>query len=155
MIIESYLVFSVVIWSEMTTYSREDAVAAVRSYYEFLAFMGAIPESAVLEPPTSGWAELSSEALSALEKDETVIDLLKHLPYIDDRVDGNTEIAFKTKAINYCGSDFRWCIDHDKLEGIVVPVGAGNIPSYVAVLSEGGRYGSWLLLDTQKGMRSY
>jgi hypothetical protein len=31
------------------------------------------------------------------------------------------------------------------------PPGAGEIPAHVAVLTNGARYGSWLLLDTIEG----
>jgi hypothetical protein len=36
-------------------------------------------------------------------------------------------------------------------EGYIVPVGIGVIPEHVAILMMGGRYGSFLLVDTQEG----
>lgn len=45
-------------------------------------------------------------------------------------------------------------IEKRQTEGYIVPVGAGVIPEHVAILTMGGRYGSFLLVDTQEGKLS-
>ena len=64
---------------------------------------------------------------------------------------GSTQIAYQTNAIDFRGPSVRWSIEKNKIPGTMEPVGAGEIPEWVVSLSEGGRDGSWLLLDTREG----
>ncbi len=133
-------------------YSRDATVAAVRSFYQFLTTLPALSPSAIKEPPPSGWPDINTTSHRQLKKQDDVIDLLRHLPYIDEHADGCTQVAYGTSAIQYNGASVKWCFACDKIEGNIVPAGCGQLPEYVAVLTEGSRYGSWLLLDTQEGM---
>jgi hypothetical protein len=136
----------------MAQYSQEATVTAILDFYKYLSSIGAIPDSAILTPPASGWPDVNSTTLSGLGKTEEVIDLLRHLPYISQDLDGNRKIAYKTSTIQYNDkADIRWVLDRNKVEGILSPVSAGVIPPHVAVLTTGARYGSWLLLDTHEG----
>lgn len=65
-------------------YSRDECVAAIRDYYEFLAGMFMNP-GYIIEPPSDGWPEINTESARGLGKTDTVIDLLRHLPYIANR----------------------------------------------------------------------
>lgn len=136
----------------MPAYSRDETVSAVLNFYNYLASIGAIPESAIKPAPDSGWEDISAETLAPLGKDDTVIDLLRHLPYISDNVDGNRQIAYQTNPIVFNWHGIKWNVEKNKIAGLLTPVGPGEIPSHVVCLTEGGRYGSWLLLDTQEGL---
>lgn len=133
------------------SYSRDITIKAILSFYNYFATLPSLSPSEIVEAPPGGWPEITPETLAALKKNDDVIDLLKHLPYLNSDV----QIAYKTNAIDYRGTDIKWCIDKGELEGSIVPVGTGGLPNYVAVLSAGHRYGSWLLLDTRAGKWSF
>jgi hypothetical protein len=63
------------------SYDQATTVAAVRSYFVFLTNMY-LDEADVLEPPEEGWPTITAEVFQALNKSDTVISLLGHLPYI-------------------------------------------------------------------------
>ena len=140
----------------MTSYSLPQTVAAIYSFYNFLATLPSdITPASILTPPPSadGWPSLTPDYLSPLRKTPTVITLLQHLPYIAENngVAGSTQIAYETSAIDYRGPAVRWSIEKGKIAGTLEPVGAGVIPEWVVSLSDGGRDASWLLLDTREG----
>ncbi|KAG9965700.1 hypothetical protein KCU61_g1553, partial [Aureobasidium melanogenum] len=128
-------------------YDRDIAVEAIRSYYKFLTTIPAIQASDILEPPTGGWPSIITTSLAILGKDEIVIDLLRHLPYIRRTHSGNENISYDTVAINYSNAKLR---DNRSLDNLV-PTAAGSLPAHVVSLTIGARYGSYLLLDTQQG----
>ena len=140
----------------MSSYSLNETVAAFHSYYSFLTTLPSdITTESILTPPPSahGWPTLTSQYLSPLGKNSTVLTLLQHLPYIaDDNASvGSTQIAYQTNAIDFRGVFVRWCVENGKIEGLMEPWGAGVIPEWVVSLSSGGRDASWMLLDPQKG----
>jgi hypothetical protein len=135
----------------MAAYSRESTVKAIRLYYAFLcAKIGAIRPLCIIEPPVGGWRNITVSSLASLEKTDEVVELLRHLPYIkgDSNLGWNEKIAPETDAFQYGGSGdaFANVAPHE-----MWPPGAGEIPAHVAVLTNGARYGSWLLLDTIEG----
>lgn len=128
-------------------YSREATVAAIHDFYLFLTRLPGLNPSDIISAPESGFPELTDAFLSKLGKNSLVNDLIRHLPYIA----GNNKIAPETSAIQYNGPDTLWSLDRNIILGTLTPYGAGTIPPHVAVLTEAGRYGSWLLLDTVEG----
>jgi len=129
------------------SYSRDEAVAAVRSFYEFFTKTPSLDPSDIDYPPPEGWPGINAESMAGLNKNAAVVDLLKHLPYTPWSV----QIAYQTHTIDYRASDIQTDIVKGQLEGYIVPFGVGIIPEYVVPLTMGGRYGSALLLDTQEG----
>ncbi|KAH0009669.1 hypothetical protein KCU78_g10618, partial [Aureobasidium melanogenum] len=131
--------------------SQKPAVDAVRKYYHFLANdLGAIPRNCIVEPPEEGWPTITQDSLAGLEKTEAVIELLRHLPYIEPSEDYNTQVAFGTSAI-----DYREIGEYKVAEGKgsqFIPAGNEEFPPDVVVLTDEGEdyYGSLLLLDTKK-----
>ncbi|KIH93117.1 hypothetical protein SPBR_03141 [Sporothrix brasiliensis 5110] len=71
-------------------YSRDECVKAVRDYFHFL-FQMYLDESDFLYPPAAkdgdegGWPSITADNLASVDKDETVIDLLRHLPFVRQR----------------------------------------------------------------------
>jgi hypothetical protein len=131
---------------------NESAVKAVRKYYHFLANnLGAIPPECIVEPPEGGWPNIDQESLAGLEKTDTVIELLRHLPYIERSDEFNTDVAFSTRAI-----DYRELATFKIARGErhhYIPEGNVEYPPHVVVLTEEGEehYGSVLLFDTEEG----
>lgn len=138
--------------SHESSYSREKATTAVRSFYTFLTSLPRLSADDILDPPQGGWPDLTDEFLEPFGKNAAVHDLLRHLPVIQSDGQGNEQIAPITTAIRYNGPFTRWALGRGLINGNLAPYGAGEIPPHVAVLTTGSRYGSWLLLDTQTGM---
>lgn len=132
--------------------SWKPVVDAVRKYYAFLANdLGAILSDCIVEPPEGGWPSITQDSLAGLEKTEAVIELLRHLPYIEPSEDYNTQVAFGTSAI-----DYREIGEFKVARGKrfqIIPAGNEEFPPHVVVLTDEGEdyYGSLLLLDTEKG----
>ncbi|KAB5583470.1 hypothetical protein GE09DRAFT_302667 [Coniochaeta sp. 2T2.1] len=133
-------------------YNRAVAIAAISDFYHFLTHLPRLSESDIIDAPAAGWPELTDAFLAPLAKSQAVNDLIRHLPYISDGEERNSQIAPEgTSVVRYNGPDVRWSIEKGVIDGTLTPVGAGRIPPHVAVLTDAGRYGSWLLLDTEEG----
>ena len=86
-------------WQRLT---RDRLVAIIGDYYKFLTKFY-IPESALKFPPPEGWPSITPETTKGFPKSPIVIDLLKHLPYIDEKEAGNmvTNIHYKSDVVDY------------------------------------------------------
>lgn len=157
----------------MTTtpkYDRDRVIAAVRDFYAFLTRIPRWTAGDFQDAPPDGWPELTDEVLSPLDKDESVRDLLRQLPYLmpgpepetstDDGEDhlwgagtcgDKSMIAPETRTIDYPGAQTLHMLARPGTKGFFEPAGAGVLPPHVAVLISGSRYGSWLLVDTKEG----
>lgn len=138
------------------SYNRDETIAAVRDYYDFLVYMYLDP-SYVTIPPEEGWPSITSDSLSGLGKTEEVIDLLKHLPYITLPSDDSLIVQGAPHAIF---ADWR-----RKAELVAFHGDAGyyrsvtegerrteHVPPSVVGLTSGGRNNRVLLLDTEHGV---
>lgn len=142
-------------------YSRQATVAALRSFYDFLATLPRLSADAIVNAPPSGWPALTEDFLAQLGlKTAAVHDLLRHVPIIaagpndDDGGEGNALIAPATMAIRWDNGDgfLGWALGRGIIDGVLSPHGVGDeLPPHVAVLSKGGRDGSWLLVDVEAG----
>lgn len=144
-------------------YSRQATVAALRSFYDFLATLPRLSADAVVDAPPSGWPALTDDFLAQLgPKTAAVHDLLRHVPIIaagtdgddgdDDGGEGNALIAPATMAIRWDNGDgfLGSALGRGIIDGVLSPHGVGDeLPPHVAVLSKGGRDGSWLLVDVE------
>lgn len=138
-------------------YSRDECVAAVRDYYDFLSKMYH-DESDVLIPPDGGWPTITQDNLRGLGKTDEVISLLRSLPYIrapehtvlklqsaplcqfaDWRQDShNVSIgALNCEVLKHC-SESAWLLE--------------DIPPHVVSLTSGNYDNPVLLLDTELGV---
>lgn len=137
------------------SYSHEACVAAVRDYYRFLVQLY-LDESAVVEPPEDGWLEITDDSLRTLGKDDTVISLLRHLPYIRD-----TGTFERPQAVPFCAfADWHTLpsrVDNnnsesDYLKLVTEGEFADDIPPSVVGLTEPPRNDTLLFLDTRLGV---
>jgi hypothetical protein len=79
-------------------YHQQEIVAGLTDPY--------IDSSAVLTPPSTGWHNITRDQFSELGKNDEVVDLLKHLPYID--LTGHQYvIAPDTYPTDYRGEGFQ------------------------------------------------
>jgi hypothetical protein len=140
-------------------YSRDATTKAIQDYFSFLTMMY-IPTSSILEPPKDGWPEITKESMSAFEKSDEVIELLKHLPYIEESSSPNWEVqaAPNCYLADYRSSSVASYLKDGRGEDLRViteglaAVGEGNVPAHVVGLTRGGRDDVSFLLDTKLGI---
>lgn len=132
-------------------YSRDEVVAELTSFYEFLVGLH-LPASAIKYPPPGGWPDISSESLVAiagLYKSDAAVDLIRHIPFIrrDDMYDPY-QIYDHTCCVDYNGKDFvEQSNEGDPIEDLT------TVSEHVVTLAgtPGGRDGFYFLLDTERG----
>ncbi|GAB7348911.1 hypothetical protein MBLNU459_g7601t1 [Dothideomycetes sp. NU459] len=124
-------------------YSPEVTVAAITNFYRTFIKLPYVEPGALRFPPDGGWTEVDADELKRRGKTDAVIDLLRHLPYLENKVQYD-----------------RWTI-HDGCVGIdyhkglcyednVDPI--RNLPAHVIPVAEMlDRNGNHLLLDTHTG----
>lgn len=143
-------------------YDRQTVVRELTSFYEFLT-TAHVPRSSVKYPPAgdAGWPEITKERFSWLGKTDTVLDLMKHLPYVyrKDMFEAHEVYPF-TACVDYPGpylaermaeatskgdpvDDFSINPDHDYIE----------IPDFMLVIASdrSSKNGCFWLLNTRNG----
>ena len=102
-----------------------------KSFYDFLTTLPGLPRSAMQEAPPNGWPEIDSTTIAPLKKNKAAINLLRHIPYIDNSHCGGTvEIAYKTISLDFNVPAGKTPIDFGNLEGNCIPVGC-ELPEHV------------------------
>ncbi|KAK1984187.1 hypothetical protein LZ30DRAFT_779987 [Colletotrichum cereale] len=158
------------------TYNPDDVVAGLTQYYLTLTRTAYIPASYVDFPPPGGWtdADLDVGALRALRRSETVINLLRHLPYPRPMHDGPRpgpwNVAPRSKAVRYLrhlGSFSQWSDRGDaglhELAALPMgdtPAAPMDLPPDVVCLTFGERPSAttgnarpyWWIVDCSRGV---
>jgi hypothetical protein len=132
--------------------TREKTISSILSFYRLLTQLPYIPPDKLMIPPSTGWpisTEEKGTGIKATElrnrgKTETVIDVLRHLPYLDqERYREHWTLADNTLHINYARGELY----HDYLERdtAILP-----LPGHIIWLTQGfERAGVYLLLNTE------
>lgn len=144
-------------------HDRDLLVKCVTRFYELLVHAAYLPASMIEYPPPTGWTdeELTVDMLRALGRNETVIDLLRHMPYI--KLEPKYEVWEVTVAINFLrvndAYNFNGATTPKELYGkglgdfCLIP-DDGNRPHWPAgliSLTTGRESVSWVI-DTDEGM---
>ncbi|KAI3538015.1 hypothetical protein CSPX01_09812 [Colletotrichum filicis] len=66
--------------SSQAEYSLKATVAAITSYYELLARVHPDSVCSLEYPPSGGWPQITSESFCILGRNDTVIELMRHIP---------------------------------------------------------------------------
>ncbi|TIA57601.1 hypothetical protein D6C77_06035 [Aureobasidium pullulans] len=91
-------------------YSRDETVAAVSAFYQQIVKHPYLDNSALIVPPASGWDSLAIDGLKSEGKTDTVIDLLRHLPYLrGEKPHEDILVYYETLAICYAGAEEGSC----------------------------------------------
>lgn len=136
-------------------YSRDEVVAELTSFYKFLTKLY-LPSSVVKTPPPEGWPEITAEYLAPLKKTEIVVDLIRHLPFIQrDECEEPYQVYWSTAAVDFAGNYVKRQISQPKpsLDGIEPPEENGRIPSHVLTFATPaeGIHGFYFNIDTERG----
>ncbi|KZF23993.1 hypothetical protein L228DRAFT_244852 [Xylona heveae TC161] len=131
-----------------TSYNQDEIIATMTAYYQFLSRLPYVDPSDIMYPPPGGWPEINQETLGYLGRTDTVIELLRHLPYI------NTDnhdflVSLDVHAADYRGKWFKSSVAK-KVGSFATPVGA-TFPPNVIGLTNGKNTGVYLMLDTVDG----
>lgn len=141
------------------SYSRDELVSELKSYYEFLTQLY-LPPEVVQYPPEGGWEHITPEFIKSfcLGKNDTVADLMKHIPYIrrtkeDDWdpwmvYEGATAVDFTGDVVLSLPTKYANEFLFEPQEGTI-----SDIPPHVFVYATipGGRDGHFIFIDTERG----
>ena len=135
------------------TYSRDEVVSELTSFYEFLVELY-LPSSALKYPPPT------PEYLAFMKENDTVVDLIRHIPFIRPDEDSEPyQIYEKTSAVDYNGGTFHGIASLDKpYPDVADPLEEmTTLPSHVVTFAKtsGGRDGYYIFLDTERGTITY
>ncbi|KAK3178709.1 hypothetical protein OEA41_000846 [Lepraria neglecta] len=141
------------------TYSRDKVVSELTSFYECLVELY-LPSSALKYPPQGGWPDITPEYLAFMEKNDTIVDIIRHIPFIRQDEDSKPyQIYEKTSAVDYNGGTFHGIASLDKpYPDVADPLEEmTTLPSHVVTLAKtsGGRDGYYIFLDTERGTITY
>jgi hypothetical protein len=139
-------------------YSESSSVATIRDFFKFLTKMY-LDEMSVEWPPEEGWPTIKEGAFGSLGKSETVLALLRQIPYLRDldlpeweRPQGAPQANFCNWK-NYARGDND--IDPAKTYGLKMltegPISLASTP-FIIGLMEGGRDSPLVVLDTKYGV---
>jgi hypothetical protein len=138
---------------ELPSYNREEIIATLTDFYEFLSKLPWLESRDILYPPEGGWPNITKENFAFLGKNEEVIALLRHLPYI--RMDGKDQyvLAYSTFPCDYRRDYFQSpAFEKDNTPWEMPETGGRfEFPSWVVPLTYGKSHGDYLMLDTTDG----
>jgi hypothetical protein len=136
---------------------QTEVATALRDFYNFLARLPWLEPSDILEPPAQGWPNITSDNFAPLHKNNAVIELLRHLPYL--RMDGPFERYTLVWSTYPC--DYRRDYFHEVKPGIdcwEIPDTTGrdyHFPEWVVPLTYGKVHGQYIMLDTTDGIYKF
>lgn len=122
--------------------SQSDVADALTTFYKQVVRFPHLDDAALRIPSSAGWETVDSAALRELGKSEAVIELLRHLPYLEaaGRYD-KLLVQYETVAIAYTKSPSTLMEQVNPLPGNCVYVTEGV-----------DREGYSLILDVEKGV---
>ena len=122
--------------------SHSDVADALTAFYKQVVRFPHLDDAALSIPPSAGWEIVDSAALWELGKSEAVIELLRHLPYLEaaGRYD-KLLVQYETVAIAYTKNPRTLMEQVNPLPGNCVYVTEGV-----------DREGYSLILDVEKGV---
>ena len=82
-------------------YDRDEVVASVMDFYNFLVTHLHFEPSDLKTPPPTGWPKITQARFDFLGKSDKAIDLLKHLPYLPPYGLFQKEIYTHTVCVDY------------------------------------------------------
>lgn len=133
---------------------QAEVATALQDFYNFLALLPWLDPSDILTPPAGGWPNINEANFAPLHKTDTVIQLLKHIPYLrmGDSDDKNP-LVWQTFPCDYQRDYFQkvqsaidyWEIPNTSERGF-------EFPEWVVPLTYGKVNGQYIMLDTSDGI---
>jgi hypothetical protein len=132
-------------------FDQVEFIALLTDYYEFCnrVFWD---DSVVAEAPSNGWPSITPTTMGNLHKTDTVIDLLRHMPFADfvepDKAYGKHVIMVNTRIQDYRSDEMQKRIRDGDLAYHVTPLCDPLPPSCICFGNSNGRNGYFLVVDT-------
>ncbi|KDN69423.1 hypothetical protein CSUB01_05340 [Colletotrichum sublineola] len=141
------------------SYSRDELVSELTSYYEFLTQIY-LPPEVIQYPPEGGWEHITPEFVKSfcLGKNDTVTDLMRHIPYIRRTKEDDWdpwEIYGKATAVDFTSDIVLELPTKYANESLFEPEEGyvSDIPPHVFVYATipCGFHGRYIFIDTKRG----
>lgn len=136
-------------------YDRDEFVRLLTDYYNFCNRV--FWKATVVQPPFGGWPSINQETLANLKRNDTVIDLLRHMPYINysqNSLASAPLIMTNTPTTDYRREDVQKKIREGSIERLAAPITGRDPaipPSCAAIAICRNRNGYEVILDTNDG----
>ncbi|WYZ45756.1 hypothetical protein EsH8_VIII_001072 [Colletotrichum jinshuiense] len=136
-------------------YDRDEFVRLLTDYYDFCNRV--FWDGTVAHAPPGGWPSINQETLATLKRNDTVIDLLRHIPYVNytgNNLSLSPFIMESTPVTDYRSEDLQKDICKGYIEGLVAPITGQDPPippSCAGIAICTGRNGYQVILDTDDG----
>lgn len=136
-------------------YDRDEFICLLTDYYHFCnrVFWNAT----VVQAPAGGWHSINQETLANLKRSDTVIDLLRNMPYLDNPENYDIDVPFimdNTPTVDYRREDVQQEIREGSIELLAAPITGQDPaipPSCAAIAICQCRNGYEVILDTSDG----
>ena len=140
-------------------YDRDAVVSYMTEYYELLIALAYLKESDISRPPPTGWTEyqLLMNMLAPAKRSDSVMDLIKHLPYVHRKGIWKMTIYPEVCAFSYLkehNSDLADETSEDALQHFherVMSFEGQVTPAGMIALASDRRADAWLL-DVDEGV---
>lgn len=141
-------------------FDRDVLVNCIKRHYELLVKAAYLDPAEVRYPPLEGWddEQLAVDILQVLGRSESVIDLLRHLPFIK-QLDGfdEDEVWLSTRHLSYMrdtspmkGLTAQKCQGKQLFDYLLMP-GPEDWPAgFISLTCH--QHSIWWIIDTQKGL---
>ncbi|KAF2500208.1 hypothetical protein BU16DRAFT_556687 [Lophium mytilinum] len=135
--------------SPQSTYSRDETIAAVQSFYDFLVEFY-LPPNAIKHPPPGGWPDIDHAFFRPPKSDE-VVDLIKNLPFVDAREsdDEPYQVYEKSKCVDYSAFEDP---GPDDFHPFPLAETIEITESTIVLAAPTSHDGYWFILDVSTGM---
>lgn len=140
-------------------YNRDVVVNCIKRHYELLVRAAYLDPNVIRQPPAEGWGDdkLDVDLLRALKRSEKVIDLLRHLPYIDLNLAEDCEVYVYTTPISYLRGEGYSEDSSPKSRAAQGFASLGLMPADAdwpagMISLTRGQVATWWIIDTEKGM---
>ncbi|KAF2456015.1 hypothetical protein BDY21DRAFT_347701 [Lineolata rhizophorae] len=131
-------------------YSQDATVRAISSYYNFLSTILFDLEPEEIEwPPPSGWPQITEADGDYLNKNKTVIELLRHLPYFR-QPPGDPYVWMQDTPVLCYQQGVGYADDYERT--LFVDPYESEVPPHVVSLARGLRDAYYVMLDTERGV---
>lgn len=129
---------------------QEITIRSISSYYEFLTNLTLDPED-VDFPPATGWPSMTPEFMAALNANERVKNLLRHIPYIDQPSGDKLCIMRETYPIQYNEPSIQALFGDEEHMWRYMPIlYLPQLPPHAFCLANGKRDSYWIVIDTKR-----
>lgn len=134
-------------------YDRDEFIRLLTDYYNFCNRV--FWDATVVQAPAGGWPSVNQETLANLKRSDTVIDLLRNIPYIDHPKNEQAPLIMNnTPTVDYRHEDTQKKIREGFIEGVAGPYTGQDPtipPSCAAIAICSSRNGYQVILDTNDG----